>query len=139
VKWIVELEGGPKFAANAATMCRVAAMTERPDHENEILKRVAVALDEATASGDSGDGGADEGFWDKALLPGTFKAFPVAKYAADAAEMGGTVFLRCPWSEYSVTMLEIHADGTVIAPDGWEVVIENGLLMGARPLAHSPA
>lgn len=133
MKWILELDGGPAFAANAATMCRLAASEDRPDGEREILERLAAAADVAVAAAPTLHD-APDGMWDKVGLPIRLEALPVAKYVADAAAMGGKVFVLGDWIDRRRTKLEVHADGTVIAPDGWEAVIEDGLLVGARPL-----
>jgi len=56
VKWIVELEGGECFPANAAMACRSAASRQSPGGIPEALRRVAAALDLATPGPEGQEG-----------------------------------------------------------------------------------
>lgn len=44
VKWVIELEGGPAFPANAATACRIAASGKPVGYLAEVFTRLEVAL-----------------------------------------------------------------------------------------------
>lgn len=68
----------------------------------------------------------------------TVEPVAVAKLAADAAHYStaGYVLLKMDTgnrnrAEAALTF-EVHDDGTVIPPDDWEAVIEDGMITGAR-------
>ena len=44
MKWVIELEGGPAFPANAATACRIAATGKPVGVLAEVFTRLEVAL-----------------------------------------------------------------------------------------------
>jgi hypothetical protein len=61
----------------------------------------------------------------------TIEPADIAKLAADAARMGGRVFLKVLLGTSALTF-EIRGDGTVIPPGGYEAVTGDGMLTGAR-------
>lgn len=70
----------------------------------------------------------------------TCEPVAIAKLAADAVKFStaGYVLLKMgsvlhmSRSPGPVLTLEVHDDGTVIPPDGWEVISEEGMITGAR-------
>ena len=44
MKWVIELEGGPAFPANAATACRLAASGKQVGYLAEVFTRLGAAV-----------------------------------------------------------------------------------------------
>ena len=44
MKWVIELEGGPAFPANAATACRIATTGKPVGYLAEVFTRLGGAL-----------------------------------------------------------------------------------------------
>ena len=44
MKWVIELEGGPAFPANAATACRIAASGKPVGYLAEVFARLGAAV-----------------------------------------------------------------------------------------------
>ncbi len=68
----------------------------------------------------------------------SFDPVSIAKLAADASRVStaGYVLLKVAVDlgdgrDFAV-ILEIHDDGSVIPPDGWEVAIADGMMTGVR-------
>ena len=48
VKWVIELEGGPAFPANAATACKIAATGRPVGYLADVFTRLGAAVAAAT-------------------------------------------------------------------------------------------
>jgi len=48
MKWVIELEGGPGFPANAATACRIAALGKPVGYLADVFTRLGEAVAAAT-------------------------------------------------------------------------------------------
>ena len=50
MKWIIELDGGPAFPANAEAACRIAATGRPVGYLAEVFSRLAEAIGRAKAA-----------------------------------------------------------------------------------------